>query len=80
MSDSNPKDVLQDELMKAKLDEIKEAVTWHLTDIITTSGNIQQLCLHAQDTYKNKVNLQRTAANLRDVSSKLQEIEQYLSQ
>ena len=80
MSHSNPKDVLQDELKKAKLDEIKEAVTWHLTDIITTSCNIQQLCFGAQDTYKNKVNLQRAAADLRDVSSKLQEIEQYLSQ
>ena len=77
----NPdQDMLQAELQRAQVHEIRDAVTWCVTDIINSASNIQQLSAHATATYTNKVKLQRAAADLRDVSSKLQEIEQYLSQ
>ena len=77
----NPnQDVLQAELQRAQVREIRDAVTWHVTDIINSASNIQQSSAHVTATYTNKVKLQRAAADLRDVSSKLQEIEQYLSQ
>ena len=77
---SHNQDVLQAELQRAQVHEIRDAVTWCVTDIIYSASNIQQSSAHATATYTNKVKLQRAAADLRDVSSKLQEIEQYLNQ
>ena len=85
MSHLNPKlnprrDILQTELQTAQVVEIKDAVTWRITDIINSSSNIQLMTSRARVTYIDRVKLQRAAADLRDVSSKLQESEQYLSQ
>ena len=81
MSHTNPKsqDLLQAELQAAKNTEIIDAITWRITDIINSASTIQQVSSTSRPTYSNKVKLQRAAADLRDVSSKLQEIEQYLS-
>ena len=73
-------DVLQAELQTAQVCKIRDAVTWHVTEIINSASNIQQSSACATATYTSKVKLQRGAADLQDVSSKLQEIEQYLSQ
>ena len=78
---TNPEpDVLKTDLQRGQLSEIKEAVTWCLADIVNSSSNIQDFTTRARPNYKNKVLLQRAVADLRDVSSKLQEIEQYMSQ
>ena len=77
---SHNQDLLQAELQTAQIHEIRDAVTWRVTDIINSASNIQLSSSHAQATYRNKVKLQRAVADLRDVSSKLQEIKQYLSQ
>ena len=73
-------DVLQAELQTVQVPEIRDPVTWCVTDVINSASNIQQSSTHARATYTNKVKLQRAAADLWDVSSKLQEIEQYLCQ
>ena len=77
---SHNQDLLQAELQTAQVCEIRDAVTWHVTDIINSASYIQLSYAHAQATYRNKVKLQRAVTDLRDVSSKLQEIKQYLSQ
>ena len=74
---SHNQDLLQAELQTAQVREIRDVVTWRVTDIINSASNIQLSSAHAQATYRNKVKFQRAVADLRDVSSKLQEIEQY---
>ena len=78
-TNSNSKDVLQAELERAKNSEVIDAITWRITDIINSASTIQHISLNSRPSYSKKVKLQRAAADLRDVSSRLQEIEQYLS-
>ena len=83
MSHTNPKpsqDILKDEILRAKMSEIKEVITWRLTDIINSASNIQVVSANSPNSYRRRILLQRAIADLRDVSSKLQEIEQYLMQ
>ena len=63
---ANPKpDVLKADLQRGQYSEIKEAITWHLADIVNSSSNIQDLISCAHDNYRNKVLLQRDIADLR---------------
>ena len=83
MSHTNPKpsqDIFKDEILRAKTTEIKERITWRLTDIINSASNIQVVSANLPDSYRRRILLQRAIADLRDVSSKLQEINQYLTQ
>ena len=72
------KDSFKCELEQATLKEMKEAITWHLMDVQKSSENIAESVGDCSNTFCHKEVLKSVAADLRDVLSKMQEIEQYL--
>ena len=64
----------------AKLQELVEGVSWRVLDIQKSAENICRTAYSYHDIYSNRVILKRAAADLRDLLSKMETVEQYMNQ
>ena len=78
-SQSQP-DILVSDIAKANFKDLKAGVAWRIKDIHEAASQITQITEIYWDDYPSRVNLKRANANLRDILSKLEEIQQYMSQ
>ena len=73
-------DILVTDIAKADFRDLKAGVEWCIKDILEAARQINELRELFWDDYPNRVNLKRANVDLREVLSKLEEIQQYMSQ
>ena len=64
----------------AKLEELVKGVSWRVLDIQKSAENIHCTAYSYHDIYSNRVILKHAAADLRDLLSKMETVEQYMNQ
>ena len=73
-------DSLSAELELANFEQLVESVSWRILDLQKSSDSIRRTAYSYTDKYCNRNKLKRAAADLRDVLSKMETIEQYMNQ
>ena len=68
------------DLELAKLEELVEGVSWRVLDIQKSAENIRRTTYSYHDIYSNRVTLKHATADLRDLLSKIETVEQYMNQ
>ena len=64
----------------ANLQELVKGVSWRVLDIQKSTENICHTAYSYHDIYSNRVILKHAAADLRDLLSKMETVEQYMNQ
>ena len=64
----------------ANLQELVEGVSWRVLDTQKSAENIRRTAYSYHDIYSNREILKRAAADLRDLLSKMETVEQYMNQ
>ena len=75
---SEKKDVLLTDIANADFSDLKGGIAWRLDDINEAVKQIREITDIYWDDYPNRVNLKRANCDLRDILSKLEEIQQYM--
>ena len=73
-------DSLTSELELATFEQLVEGVSWHILDLQKSANNIRCTVYSYHDSYPSRVCLKRAAADLRDILSKMETVEQYMHQ
>lgn len=73
-------DSLTSELELATFEQLVEGVSWRILDLQKSADNIRRTAYSYSDTYQSRVNLKRAAADMRDILSKMETVEQYMTQ
>ena len=73
-------DSLTSELELATFEQLVEGVSWRILDLQKSADNIRRTAYSYSDTYQSRINLKRTAADMRDILSKMETVEQYMTQ
>ena len=73
-------DSLTSELELATFEQLVEGVSWRILDLQKSADNIRRTAYSYSDTYQNRVSLKRAAADMRDILSKMETVEQYMTQ
>ena len=76
---SEKKDVLLTDIANADFSDLKGGIAWRLDDINEAVKQIREITNIYWDDYPNHVNLKRANCDLRDILSKLEEIQQYMT-
>ena len=73
-------DSFTSELELATFEQLVEGVSWHILDLQKSANNIRCTAYSYCDSYPSRVCLKRAAADLRDILSKMEAVEQYMHQ
>ena len=73
-------DCFESDLELASFQDLVEGVSWRILDVQKSSDSIRQTAYAYQDNYANRNQLKHAVADLRDILSKLESIEQYMNQ
>ena len=76
---SEKKDVLLTDIANADFSDLKGGIAWRLDDINEAVKQIREITDIYWDDYPNRVNLKWANCDLRDILSKLEEIQQYMT-
>ena len=68
------------ELELATFEQLVEGVSWHILDLQKSADNIRCTAYSYRDSYPSRVCLKCAAADLQDILSKLETMEQYMHQ
>ena len=79
-SQPSSQDCFTADIELAKLQELVKGVSWRVLDIQKSAENICHTTYSYHDIYSNRVILKRAAADLRDLLSKMETVEQYMNQ
>ena len=79
-SQASSQDCFTADIQLAKLEELVEGVSWRVLDIQKSAENIRRTAYSYHDIYSNRVILKRATADLRDLLSKMETVEQYMNQ
>ena len=78
-SSEQTQDVLVTDIAKAEFSDLKGGITWCIQDIQEAATEMTKITDIYWDDYPNRVTLKRANADLRDILSKLEEIQQYMT-
>ena len=73
-------DSLTSELELATFEQLVEGVSWRILDLQKSADNIRHTVYSYSDGYQSRVSLKRAAADMRDILSKMETVEQYMTQ
>ena len=73
-------DSLTSELELATFEQLVEGVSWRILDLQKSADNIRRTAYSYSDTYQSRVNLKCAAADMWDILSKMETVEQYMTQ
>ena len=73
-------DSFTSELELATFEQLVEEVSWRILDLQKSADNIRCTAYSYHDSYPSRVCLKRAAADLRDILSKMETVEQYMHQ
>ena len=73
-------DSFTSELELATFEQLVEGVSWRILDLQRSADNIRRTAYSYHDSYPSRVCLKRAAADLRDILSKMETVEQYMHQ
>ena len=73
-------DSLTSKLELATFEQLVEGVLWHILDLQKSADDIRHTVYSFRDSYQSRVCLKRTAADLWDILSKIETVEQYMHQ
>ena len=73
-------DSLTSELGLATFEQLVEGVSWHILDLQKSADNIRCSAYCYRDSYPSRVCLKRAVADLWDILSKMETVEQYMHQ
>ena len=73
-------DSLASDLELASFEDLVESVSWRILDLQKSADSICQTAYAYCDNYTNRNQLKRASADLRDILSKLESVEQYMNQ
>ena len=73
-------DSLTSELELATFEQLVEGVSWRILDLQKSADNIRHTAYSYSDSYQSRVSLKRAAADMRDILSKMETVEQYMTQ
>ena len=76
---SEKKDVLLTDIANADFSDLKGGIAWQLDNINEAVKQIREITNIHWDDYPSRVNLKRANCDLRDILSKLEEIQQYMT-
>ena len=76
---SEKKDVLLTDIANADFSDLKGSIAWWLDDINEAVKQIREITNIYWDDYPNHVNLKWANCDLRNILSKLEEIQQYMT-
>ena len=79
-SQPSSQDCFTADIELAKLQELVEGVSWRVLDIQKSAENIHHTTYNYHDIYSNRVILKHATADLRDLLSKMETVEQYMRQ
>ena len=79
-SQASSQDCFTVDIELAKLEELVEGVSWRVLDIQKSAENICHTAYSYHDIYSNRVILKHATADLRDLLSKMETVEQYMNQ
>ena len=71
---------LTSELELATFEQLVEGVSWHILDLQKSADNIRCTAYSYRDSYPSRVCLKHAAADLQDILSKMETVEQYMHQ
>ena len=74
------KDSLTSELELVTFEQLVKGVLWHILDLQKSADNIRCTTYSYCDSYQSRVCLKCAAADLRDILSKMETVEQYMNQ
>ena len=73
-------DSFTSELELATFEQLVEGVSWRILDLQKLANNIRCTAYSYRDSYPSRVCLKCPAADLRDILSKMETVEQYMHQ
>ena len=73
-------DSLASDLELASFEDLVESVSWRILDLQKSADSIRRTAYAYCDNYTNRNQLKRASADLRDILSKLESVEQYMNQ
>ena len=73
-------DSFTSELELATFEQLVEGVSWHILDLQKSADNIRRTAHSYRDSYPSRVCLKHAAADLWDILSKMETVEQYMHQ
>ena len=73
-------DSFTSKLELAKFEPLVKGVSWHILDLQKLADNIRRTAYSYRDSYPSRVCLKRAAADLWDILSKMETVEQYMHQ
>ena len=79
-SQPSSQDFFTADIELVNLQELVEGVSWRVLDIQKSAENIRCTAYSYHDIYSNRVILKHAAADLRDLLSKMETVEQYMNQ
>ena len=79
-SQPSSQDCFTADIELANLQELVEGVSWRVLDIQKSAENIHRTAYSYHDINSNRVILKCAAADLRDLLSKMETVEQYMNQ
>ena len=80
MSQPSFQDCFTADIELAKLQELVEGVSWRVLNIQKSAENIHRTAYNYHDIYSNRIILKRATADLRNLLSKMETVEQYMNQ
>ena len=73
-------DSFTSELELATFEQLVEGVSWRILDLQKSADNIRHTAYSYHESYPSTVCLKRAAADLWDILSKMETVEQYMHQ
>ena len=73
-------DSLTSDLELATFEQLVEAVSWRILDLQKLADSIRHTAYSYRDSYPSRVCLKHAAADLWDILSKMETVEQYMHQ
>ena len=73
-------DSLASDLELASFEDLVESVSWRILDLQKSADSIRRTAYTYCDNYTNRNQLKHASADLRDILSKLESVEQYMNQ
>ena len=73
-------DSLTSDLELATFEQLVKGVSWRILDLQKSANNIRHTAYSYRDSYPSRVCLKRAAADLRDILSTMETVEQYMHQ